>query len=132
MQEPCGKCAKTVYANEKLEAAGKWFHKGCFKCSNAECSIQLNLKSFKAAEGQIWCEKHTPKAQYTTVTDSVSVMHALHAPKKSTEGLHKVQVGTGEAPSIGLETMSMQHALTAPKKPVENLGNVKKDEAIGA
>ncbi|KAJ1342510.1 hypothetical protein BSLG_002952 [Batrachochytrium salamandrivorans] len=116
MQEPCGKCAKTVYSNEKLEAAGKWFHK-------------LNLKNFKADQGHVWCEKHVPKPQHTAVTDSVSVVHALHAPKKASEGLHKAQVGTGETPAYGLETISVQHALAAPKKPIENIGNVKKDDA---
>ncbi|KAH6563727.1 hypothetical protein BASA50_005637 [Batrachochytrium salamandrivorans] len=129
MQEPCGKCAKTVYSNEKLEAAGKWFHKGCFKCAETDCGIQLNLKNFKADQGHVWCEKHVPKPQHTAVTDSVSVVHALHAPKKASEGLHKAQVGTGETPAYGLETISVQHALAAPKKPIENIGNVKKDDA---
>ncbi|KAI9201845.1 uncharacterized protein BJ171DRAFT_461933 [Polychytrium aggregatum] len=126
VSQDCGACNKVVYQTEKVEAAGHWYHKGCFKCADAECGISLNLKNFKAANGAVWCEKHLPKPKATTVSDSVSVMHALHAPKKTTEGLHKTQVGTGEAPSFGLDTISTQHALAAPKKPIENIGNIQK------
>jgi hypothetical protein len=34
------------------------------------------------------------------------------APKKVAEGLHKTTVGTGEAPSVGLDSMSTQHAIS--------------------
>jgi len=127
----CGKCNKTVYQTEKVEAAGKWYHKGCFKCADPSCGIQLNLKTFKVVNNDIWCEKHLPKPKATSVADSVSVVHAMHAPKKTSEGLHKAQVGTGETPTYGLDTISTQHALAAPKKQSENLGHVKKGDGIG-
>eukprot|EP00842_Homolaphlyctis_polyrhiza_P000716 jgi/Hompol1/1645/HPOL_001500-RA len=126
--QPCGKCQKTVYPTEKMEAAGHWWHKACFKCNDEQCGITLNLKNFKAHEGAIFCEKHVPMPTHTQVADSVAVVHALHAPKKAAEGLHKAQLGTGETPSYGLDTISVQHALTAPKKVMENLGNVKKGD----
>ncbi|KAI8928183.1 hypothetical protein BC831DRAFT_397850 [Entophlyctis helioformis] len=132
MQEPCGKCTKTVYPTEKVEAAGKWFHKGCFKCNNDECGITLSLKTFKAFEGAVYCDRHVPKPTHTAVSDSVSVVHALHAPKKTAEGIHKAQVGTGEVPTYGIDSIAVQHAVTAPKKPIENIGNVKKDNALGS
>ncbi|KAJ3286785.1 hypothetical protein HK104_008872 [Borealophlyctis nickersoniae] len=128
----CGSCSKTVYQTEKVEAGNKWYHKGCFKCSDPACNVQLTLKTFKVVNNQIWCEKHVPKPKATAVADSVSVMHAMHAPKKAAEGLHKAQVGTGETPTYGLDNMSTQHALNTPKKPTENLGHVKKDPITGA
>ncbi|TPX35366.1 hypothetical protein SmJEL517_g02220 [Synchytrium microbalum] len=137
----CNSCSKTVYPTERIDAAGSQYHKagqtflcslneplGCFKCHEETCKIQLSLKTFKAAEGQVWCEKHLPKPKATAIADSVSVMHAMHAPKKVTEGLHTIKVGTGEVPSYGLDTVSNQHALNAPKKPIENLGNVQKGD----
>ncbi|KAI8847369.1 hypothetical protein BC829DRAFT_396742 [Chytridium lagenaria] len=111
----CGKCDKTVYATEKVEAASKWYHKGCFKCADTSCNIQLNLKTFQAANGAIYCDKH--------IADPVSVQHAMHAPKKSNEGLHKIQVGTGETPN-----MTYFVCLDAPRNTAENLGHVQKGD----
>ncbi|KAI9101656.1 hypothetical protein DFS34DRAFT_564571, partial [Phlyctochytrium arcticum] len=129
----CGKCEKAVYATEKIEAAQKWYHKGCFKCSDGSCNIQLNLKTFQVVNDTIWCAKHAPKPQATTVADDAAhvhaMQHALTAPKKTAENLHKVQVGTGENYKYGLDTVTTQHALNAPKKQSENLGTVKKGDA---
>lgn len=57
----CGVCAKTVYPMELVTAAGKSFHKFCFKCE--KCKTTLNLKNFKAHDGKIWCTVHYPPAQ---------------------------------------------------------------------
>ncbi|KAJ3101560.1 hypothetical protein HDU96_009930 [Phlyctochytrium bullatum] len=124
----CGKCDKTVYATEKVEAASKWYHKGCFKCADASCNIQLNLKTFQAAHGAIYCDKHVPKHKAAQIPDPVSIQHAVHVPKKSNEGLHKIQVGTGETPKYGIDTISTQHALNAPKSTAENLGHIQKGD----
>ncbi|KAI8921257.1 hypothetical protein PhCBS80983_g02507 [Powellomyces hirtus] len=126
--EKCGKCEKTVYPTEKVEAASKWYHKGCFKCSDQNCNIQLNLKTFQVVNEQIWCQKHAPQPKATAVADAVSVMHAKHAPKKASEGLHKTTVGTGETPSYGLDTLGTQHALLVPRKSAENLGTAQKGD----
>lgn len=44
MNPSCGRCQKTVYPTEKVDAAGKAWHKACFKCSDASCNITLNLQ----------------------------------------------------------------------------------------
>ncbi|KAJ3016190.1 hypothetical protein HKX48_004173 [Thoreauomyces humboldtii] len=126
--EKCGKCEKTVYPTEKVEAASKWYHKGCFKCSDSNCNIQLNLKTFQVVNDAIWCTKHAPQPKATQVADSVSVLSALRAPKKTAEGLQKTQVGANglAAPSYGLDTLQTQHALLVPRKSAENLGTVQK------
>jgi len=46
---------------EKIEGAGKIWHKGCFKC--AKCAATLNLKTFKAFDGKVWCKVHYPPEQ---------------------------------------------------------------------
>ncbi|RKO97923.1 hypothetical protein CXG81DRAFT_15942 [Caulochytrium protostelioides] len=124
--EPCNACTKKVYHAEKIEAADAWYHKGCFKCSDTACGIQLTLKSFKVAESQVWCEKHLPKPKATAVADTLATVHALRAPKKTAEGLHKTHVGIGEAVSLGVDSVLVQHATHAPPKPVENTGHIQK------
>jgi len=57
----CPACSKTVYPMEKIDGAGKTWHKGCFKCSRCKCI--LNLKTFKAFEGKVWCKVHYPPEQ---------------------------------------------------------------------
>ncbi|KAJ3103384.1 hypothetical protein HDU97_010222 [Phlyctochytrium planicorne] len=126
--QACGKCEKTVYPTEKVEAAGKWFHKGCFKCNDASCGITLTLKTFQCDNGALYCAKHLPKVKATSIADPVSIQHAINTPKKSSEGLHKVQVGTGETPSYGLQSIGTQHALSAPRASAENLGHVQKGD----
>ena len=55
-------CGKTVYPVEKMNcaAANKTWHKGCFRCK--KCNVQLNLKTYKVHDGDIWCNVHYPPA----------------------------------------------------------------------
>ena len=41
-------------------AANKTWHKGCFRCK--KCNVQLNLKTYKVHDGDIWCNVHYPPA----------------------------------------------------------------------
>ena len=95
----CDICGKTVYPLEKVSAADKAFHKWCFKC--AECNVTLNLQTFKAVQGKVYCFTHTPVDRASTSADSMSVTKAVNAPKKVAEGLSQVQKGTGEKPTQG-------------------------------
>ena len=119
----CDICNKTVYPLEKISAAGTFFHKWCFKC--AECNVTLNLQTFKAVGGKVYCFTHTPVDRASTSADSVSVQKAVNAPKKVAEGLSQVQKGTGEAPSQGID-MRTEKAMNAPKKVAEGLSQVQK------
>eukprot|EP01119_Soliformovum_irregulare_P021784 TRINITY_DN731_c0_g1_i1.p1 TRINITY_DN731_c0_g1~~TRINITY_DN731_c0_g1_i1.p1 ORF type:complete len:190 (+),score=36.04 TRINITY_DN731_c0_g1_i1:444-1013(+) len=87
--QKCAVCGKTAYPLESLTAVDKSFHKGCFKCT--VCNQTLNLKNFKGFDGQIYCATHTPKVKATAVTDSVATKAALAAPKKESgvRGIHK-------------------------------------------
>jgi len=122
----CGSCNKSVYPTEKVDAVGKAWHKGCFKCQDDSCHITLNLNNFKGHEGKVYCAQHVPKPKATSVADSVATKNALAAPKKTSEGLGHAQKGTGEKPNVGLDTVSTQSALNAPKKTSEGLGNAQK------
>ncbi|KAL6064707.1 Zinc-binding domain present in Lin-11, Isl-1, Mec-3 [Balamuthia mandrillaris] len=77
--KPCTKCGKTAYPLESLVAGDDTYHKLCFKCTS--CDITLSLKTFKKADGKIWCPTCTPKAKHTQVADSVLTKAALSAPK---------------------------------------------------
>jgi len=120
----CAICNKTAYPLESVTALEKAYHKGCFKCS--VCNATLNLKNFKGVDGKIFCATHTPKPNATAVTDSIAVKQALSAPKKSAEGLGHAQKGTGEKPNVGVDTISTQNALKAPKKTAEGARGVQK------
>ena len=53
--ERCQLCARPVFILERLQVAGKLFHRTCFKC--ARCNEQLTLASFYETEtGQFCCE----------------------------------------------------------------------------
>ena len=87
--KPCLKCNKTAYPLESLKAGDDTYHKLCFKCN--ECNVTLNLKTFKKAEGTIWCDNCTPKPKHTQVADSLLTKRALSAPKVTSgfTGAHK-------------------------------------------
>ncbi|KAH3764604.1 hypothetical protein Pelo_3533 [Pelomyxa schiedti] len=41
MSQKCPRCTKSVYANERVSALGKAFHKSCFKCMQCNGALQL-------------------------------------------------------------------------------------------
>ena len=43
---------------------------------------------------------------------AILILFFLEAPKKTAEGLKKVQVGTGEQPTYGLESVALQHGVS--------------------
>merc|ERR1712063_147335 len=129
----CYVCGKTAYPLESYSAADNTFHKLCFRCK--ECNVTLNVGTFKAFEGSVYCSKCVPKPSATAVADDFKVKNALNAPKRKAEGLGAVQKGTGDkAVGVGLDSMSVKSATNAPKKVTEGLGNVQKgsgDKAVG-
>merc|ERR1711974_418752 len=129
----CYVCGKTAYPLESYSAADNTFHKLCFRCK--ECNVTLNVGTFKAFEGSVYCSKCVPKPSATAVADDFKVKNALNAPKKTAEGLGAVQKGTGDkAVGVGLDSMSVKAATSAPKAVAESLGNVQKgsgDKAVG-
>ena len=54
--QKCLVCNKSVYPVEKIEADGKVYHKACFRC--AICKKTVNLGSYAALEGLIYCKPH--------------------------------------------------------------------------
>jgi len=54
--DKCEICKKTVYAQEKQEAGGRFYHKQCFKCSH--CKMGLNLQNYAQAECILYCKNH--------------------------------------------------------------------------
>ena len=71
---PC--CAKTAYPMESVEVNGDTYHKGCFKC--VTCGVSLNLGTFLASVGKLYCRRDVPKAE-AKVGMSVQLAAAMEA-----------------------------------------------------
>ena len=50
----CPKCQKTVYFNEEVLAAGKKWHKTCFRCF--QCSKSLDSMTMANRGGELYCQ----------------------------------------------------------------------------
>eukprot|EP01095_Lingulamoeba_sp_RSL-Kostka_P007476 TRINITY_DN238_c0_g1_i1.p1 TRINITY_DN238_c0_g1~~TRINITY_DN238_c0_g1_i1.p1 ORF type:complete len:275 (-),score=97.93 TRINITY_DN238_c0_g1_i1:108-932(-) len=55
-RELCEVCGKTVYAQERMAADSKVFHKTCMKC--VHCNKTLNLGNYASLEGKYYCKPH--------------------------------------------------------------------------
>ena len=53
--EACPACGKSVYANEEVRAAGKKWHKACFRCS--KCQKGLDSTTVSDHEGKLFCRR---------------------------------------------------------------------------
>jgi hypothetical protein len=67
-KETCLVCEKPVYAQDRLSADEKIFHKGCFRCKH--CNSVLKLGSYAAMGGEFYCKPHfkqlfTSKGNYS-------------------------------------------------------------------
>lgn len=51
--DKCGKCGTSVYAAEKVTAAGRSFHESCFKCNG--CNTRLNSLELNDKDGVLFC-----------------------------------------------------------------------------
>ena len=100
-----------AYSAEKVEIQGQHYHKGCVVCSDPACGIKLSLKSLKTCNGKLWCEKHLPKPKHVNVADRLDIQYAKLAPHRVAEGLGHVQKGTGESPTISLESLTEKHQM---------------------
>merc|ERR1712108_3036 len=125
----CYVCGKTAYPLESYSAADNTFHKLCFRCK--ECNVTLNVGTFKAFEGSVYCSKCVPKPSATAVADDFKVKNALNAPKKTAEGLGAVQKGTGDkAVGVGLDSMSVKTQPVLQRKSLKVLVPSKKELEI--
>lgn len=124
MSEKCGSCGKTVYPTERINGAGKAWHKACFRCmsDNPKCNITLDLKTVNASAGKIYCKAHVPKHQAKQVADTVAMKTALNAPKKVSESTgnaqkgdqNKLKVAAANAPKAETGTHQAAPAKPAP------------------
>lgn len=68
----CARCDKQVYSIEELKCLDKIWHKGCFKCT--VCNTTLNLKNYKGVDKLPYCVVHYPKQTHTAVNDNPELL----------------------------------------------------------
>lgn len=82
----CGKCNKAVYMAEEILAAGKKWHKMCFKCAN--CKKLLDSSTMASHDGELYCKScHTRKFGTTGYGYGVGA-GTLASEKGVSQGLH--------------------------------------------
>jgi hypothetical protein len=85
--QSCRACGKRVYAAEKIAVQiltyeDAWeFHKTCFRCSEPECHLQLNLRNYSSIGGALYCAVHVPKQQQAKA-DGAYFVSPLHDDKE--------------------------------------------------
>jgi len=55
VMDKCGRCGKTVYPTEKVNAISKAWHKACFKCITCNSTIQLGTEM--QHDGMPYCKR---------------------------------------------------------------------------
>lgn len=78
-QSNCYSCQKVVYPAEYVGAAGKAFHRQCFRCET--CRGQLRADTFATVDGRFFCRPHYEQAykkggNYTTGFAAAGSSHA--------------------------------------------------------
>jgi len=75
--ELCPVCSKQVFQAEKLvveeKNKKKTYHKACFKCSEADCGIQLDLRTFGTYEDKAYCLVHSKEKNKSNTRRSTYV-----------------------------------------------------------
>jgi len=75
--ELCPVCSKQVFQAEKLvveeKNKKKTYHKACFKCSEPDCGIQLDLRTFGTYEDKAYCLFHSKEKNKSNTRRSTYV-----------------------------------------------------------
>ena len=53
--DKCGRCSKSVYAAEKIVAAGRAYHKLCFSCHNCKKMLS-SMNCCDNSDGNVFCK----------------------------------------------------------------------------
>eukprot|EP01114_Cavostelium_apophysatum_P008862 TRINITY_DN2174_c0_g3_i1.p1 TRINITY_DN2174_c0_g3~~TRINITY_DN2174_c0_g3_i1.p1 ORF type:complete len:270 (+),score=107.95 TRINITY_DN2174_c0_g3_i1:65-874(+) len=62
-KESCHVCEKAVYAQDRLAADGRIYHKACFRCK--KCSGILKLGSYASMDSEVYCKNCFKKMFFT-------------------------------------------------------------------
>ena len=82
--EKCAACEKTVFAGERVGAAGKSFHESCFKCT--QCKRRLEPTNFSNNNSKNYCTKcqsTTNKATHSNPGRATALQQRSAAPASS-------------------------------------------------
>ncbi|XP_046974070.1 uncharacterized protein LOC124540495 [Vanessa cardui] len=106
----CAKCARPVYAMERVKAEKRAWHKECFRC--VQCNKQLTVETYQSDHTTLYCKPHFKHLFEPKPVDGDDEMDA--APKKHQMIICESQpvelppdvVRASDKPDLGLEELA--------------------------
>ncbi|KAM3959928.1 uncharacterized protein ACR2FA_006066 isoform 2-T2 [Aphomia sociella] len=106
----CEKCARPVYAMERIKAERRVWHKECFRC--VQCNKQLTVETYQSDHTTLYCKPHfkqlfEPKpVDDEDTTDAPPKKHQMIICESSPVELPPDVVRASDKPDLGLEELS--------------------------
>ncbi|RVE48734.1 hypothetical protein evm_006628 [Chilo suppressalis] len=106
----CQKCARPVYAMERIKAEKRVWHKECFRC--VQCNKQLTVETYESDHTALYCKPHfkqlfEPKpVDDEDEPDATPRKHQMIICESNPVELPPDVVRASEKPDLGLEELS--------------------------
>ncbi|XP_041984159.1 LIM domain and actin-binding protein 1 [Aricia agestis] len=106
----CAKCARPVYAMERVKAERRAWHKECFRC--AQCNKQLTVETYQSDHTTLYCKPHfkqlfEPKpVDDDDQTDATPRKHQMIICESNPVELPPDVVRASDKPDLGLEELA--------------------------
>ncbi|CAG5058270.1 unnamed protein product [Parnassius apollo] len=106
----CEKCARPVYAMERVKAERRVWHKECFRC--VQCNKQLTVETYQSDHTTLYCKPHfkhlfEPKpVDGDDETDAAPKKHQMIICESNPVELPPDVVRASDKPDLGLEELA--------------------------
>ncbi|XP_045539721.1 uncharacterized protein LOC106716692 [Papilio machaon] len=106
----CEKCARPVYAMERVKAERRAWHKECFRC--VQCNKQLTVETYQSDHTTLYCKPHfkqlfEPKpVDDEDETDAAPKKHQMIICESNPVELPPDVVRASDKPDLGLEELA--------------------------
>ncbi|XP_038219224.1 protein-methionine sulfoxide oxidase mical3a isoform X2 [Zerene cesonia] len=105
----CAKCARPVYAMERIKAERRTWHKECFRC--VQCNKQLTVETYQSDHTTLYCKPHfkqlfEPKPVDDDEVDAAPKKHQMIICESNPVELPPDVVRASDKPDLGLEELA--------------------------
>ncbi|XP_032524811.1 LIM domain and actin-binding protein 1 [Danaus plexippus] len=105
----CAKCARPVYAMERVKAERRSWHRDCFRC--VQCDRQLTVESYESDHTALYCKPHfkqlfEPKPVEHDELDAAPKKHQMIICESQPVELPPDVVRASDKPELGLEELA--------------------------